>query len=81
MIVVRIELWRFGSPRDVKPLGSVKIWNDATGTATRGNYGFEVLNAAGKVFRKGEVKDFPRKALLAADLLYRVLKEAFGARN
>lgn len=80
MIRVTVELipWGVGKPQH---LGTAEIFNDATGTTTRGNYGFRLFSRNKRLYKEGEVKDFPRKRLLAYDLLYRVLREAMGERN
>lgn len=69
-------------------LGVGEIWNDVSGTITRGNYGFRLgkrgqtrIGPFDNVWKQGEVKGFPRQKLLAWDLLYRCLKEAVGNRN
>ncbi len=38
--------------------------------------GIDYLKKRSKVFREGEVKDFPRKSLGSWDLLHRILKNA-----
>jgi hypothetical protein len=87
MIVVTVELWRYGNPDDRETLGVGVIYNDATGSETRGNYKFYLskrridilafaksLRQPGRsVWKSGEVTDFPRKRLLAWDLLSRCL--------
>lgn len=57
---------------------SLQDFNDS---GTRGDYTFRLFGKKGYSFRKGKVINFPRKRLLAWDLLYRVLKEAIGNRN
>ncbi len=59
----------------VSLLGQVDIWNDATGTGTRGNYRFCVRGKR-KVLAEGEIKDFPRKSRSALELLRRCLEAA-----
>jgi hypothetical protein len=59
----------------------IVIANDCTGTGRKGNYKFHALNKAGKPFREGAIKDFPRQELLAYDLVFRVLREMVGERN
>lgn len=81
MIVVRIELWPKGDETKKKPLGMIGIANDASGNSTLGNYTFSSINKAGLPYRSGSVKQFPRKRLLAFDLLFRVLREMVGDRN
>ena len=64
-------------------LGVAEIANDATGTISSGNYryAFSKRKLPNQIFKGGSIKDFPRKRLLAWDLLYRCLKDAVGERN
>lgn len=62
-----------------------ELYNDATGTHSRGNYVLKVYrkgeNFGGRVWRAATVQDFPRKSLSAWDLLFRALRGAVGERN
>lgn len=83
MIRVTIELVKHGDETQTSHLGTIEIWNDATGTPTRGNYKF-LLSRKGhpkSSWQAGMVKDFPRRARNSYDLLYRVLRTAVGERN
>lgn len=81
MIVVKVELWPGGDKTRKRPLGRMKIWNDNSGTATAGNYKFELAHAGvyyGKrkgPFKTGRVRNFLRR-LSPYRLIYRCLKEA-----
>lgn len=82
MIRVTVELLPKGRGQP-QHLGTMEITNDGTGNRSRGNYTYR-LSMRGKpevTLRAGAVKGFPRRALLAWDLLYRVLHDAVGARN
>lgn len=86
MIKVTIELWPMGNEARKQNLGEIIIANDATGSNHIGNYWFKLMKSAryaktAGVWKKGEVKDFPRTRLGPYDLLYRVLREAVGVRN
>lgn len=81
MIVVKIELWPWGEESRKVELGTARIWNDASGSSTVGNYGYELKGKSGSPMGKGEVKDFPRQRLMAWDLLLRVLRDARGKKN
>lgn len=81
MIYVKVELWPLGDKEKAKPLGELLIANDGTGTLTRGNYRAVIKNSVGRLTRRGEVKDFPRKRLNVFDLMYRMLKVMVGERN
>ena len=76
MLVVRIELWPGGCEARKRTLATGTITNLGTGSKTRGNYFADLRDAAGRAWRHGTVTNFPRKRLLAWDLLYRVCKSA-----
>lgn len=84
MILITVELVsaRTGK-REV--LGKAEIYNDATGTPSRGNYVAKLYkrgeNFGGSVWKAGRIEDFPRKRLLMWDLLFRVLRELVEDRN
>lgn len=83
MIVLKIELWPHGDSSKARSLGLGIIVNEGTGDPTHGNY-FVSLRSAGKQARKwkeGKVAMFPRKRLLAWDLIYRALHATISYRN
>lgn len=80
MVVIKVELWPGGDATRAKKLGEAHIWNKSN-LAPISNYGFSIFDKAGRQFRRGDVKGFPRNRLLAWDLLFRVLRAAFGGRN
>lgn len=82
MIEITVKLIPHGR-RDLKPetLGVCVIANTGKGTPTKGKYFYALKGKSNKVLREGYINDFPRKRLLAWDLLYRILHECFGARN
>ena len=83
MIVIKVEIWPYGDASKARSLGVAVIVNDGTGRATSGNYSVH-LSTAGDHARKwksGKVKQFPRKKLLAWDLIYRALGVTIGDRN
>lgn len=83
MIEITVKLIPHGR-RDVEPvvLGVCLIANDGTGTPSSGAYKYIMCGKQQKVMlREGFIEGFPRKRLLAWDLLYRVLHQAFGERN
>ncbi len=84
MIKVIVELHPFGSEADKRVLGEMIVWNDGTGSPSRGNYKFWFGRGAntlaeqrkvrkGDVPPKGEVRDFPRKSYSVFELLKRCL--------
>lgn len=81
MIRITIEILPFGFEDNKRTVGSMEIYNDATGTATRGNYVFKLFDKLGRKRFTGEIKDFPRKQLTTWDLLFRILKMIVGYRN
>jgi hypothetical protein len=82
MIKITIELWPLGFEKDKEILGVMEIWNNASGTRTRGNYGFKILEKGRtSVWKSGDVLRFPRKRLGSWDLLYRCLKQVLYERN
>ena len=82
-----------GNIVDREVLGIMDIWNNGSGSDTIGNYGYcawpagtpkDILhfkNTVNKAKWSGSVVNFPRKKLLAWDLLLRCLKDSFGDRN
>jgi hypothetical protein len=80
MLVVRIEL-HSAVTGEVTTLATGKIVNTGAGTPTRGNYRIELRDAAGRKWKTGHIEGFPRKRLLAWDLLYRALEKLVGTRN
>ena len=64
-----------------RTLATGKIVNTGTGSPTQGNYRIELQDAAGRKWKTGNIEGFPRKRLLAWDLLYRALEKLLGNRN
>jgi hypothetical protein len=81
MLVVKIELWPFGDPTRAKTLATGMIANTGAGTPTRGDYRVLLRDAAGRPWKSGTVESFPRKRLLAWDLLFRALRNLIADRN
>ena len=81
MIVVTVELESAISPDRDRLLGVLTIANDATGTATSGDYRAELRGADGRVLETCVVRGFPRARLLAWDLVYRALRTMRGDKN
>lgn len=72
----------------VTSLGEAVIYNDGTGSDSLGNYvaefgkkGQTFQQAHSRPWKFAEVKGFPRKRLLAWDLLQRALTAALGDRK
>lgn len=81
MLVIRIELWPHGDMARRKTIATGTIANTGTGTTTRGNYRVQLRDALGRPWKRGIVEDFPRKRLLAWDLLARALHAILAGRN
>lgn len=83
MIRVTVELLPQGDESRKKHLGTAIIANTGSGNVTRGNYTVS-LSMRGKpntIWKRGEVRGFPRKRLGAWDLLYLALHSVVGNRN
>ena len=81
MLVVRIELWPHGDLTRCRTIATGRIINTGTGTPARGNYRIELRDALGRLWKSGVVDNFPRKRLLAWDLLTCALYSVLGSRN
>jgi hypothetical protein len=57
------------------------ITNTGEGTPSKGTYRVCLLDKDGRVWKCGNVKNFPRKKLLAWDLLLRALVNTIGIRE
>ena len=77
MLIVRIEL-HSAITGEIKTVATGKIVNTGAGTPTRGHYRVELRDAAGRLWRTGAVENFPRKRLLAWDLLHWALEKLLG---
>lgn len=75
MIQVPILLDVHGRGNDIRPLGSIVIVNDGTGTPDRGNYDVEQYDKHTKrVVRKGRVENWPRNSKSPVQLLAAAIK-------
>ena len=81
MLRVTVELVPCGIESRAKVIATGIIANTGTGTPTRGDYRIELRDAAGRKWKRGGITGFPRKRLLAWDLLYRALGRVVGNRN
>jgi hypothetical protein len=83
MIRVTIELLPFGSEEGRKHLGTIEIANDGTGTVDCGNYMVRQAKAGARrqEWKRGVVKDFPRRLRGPYDLLFRALAATVGSRQ
>lgn len=81
MLRITIELVPWGIESRAKIIATGTIANTGTGTPTSGDYRVELRDAAGRKWKTGGITGFPRKRLLAWDLLYRALEKVVGNRN
>ncbi len=80
VLVVKIEL-HSAITGQIKTIATGKIANTGKGTPTKGEYRIELRDALGRLWKTGNIKDFPRKRLLAWDLLACALYSVLGKRN
>lgn len=87
MLRVTVELWPHGRADKKKTLAVMDIYNDGTGTDTRGNYKYRVYRRPvigrplSKPSREGAVTNYPRKAYPVWELVRRVLNGAWRAKK
>lgn len=82
MVYIRVEIWPRGDRSKARLLGEGFIANVGMNqTKTRGWYKASFRGKRDVYLRGADVANFPRKQLLAWDLLLRALTAAFGARN
>lgn len=84
MVVVKIEMWPRGDESKKYPLAEMHIAN-VGGNASSGDYEFVAYGKGGQRWPgqrgTGRIERFPRKRLMAFDLLFRCLKIMVGPRN
>ena len=80
ILIVKIEL-HSAVTGEVTTIATGKIVNTGTGSPSQGNYRIELRDAAGRMWKTGHIEGFPRKRLLAWDLLCRALEKLVGSRN
>ena len=81
MLRITVELVPWGVESRARIIATGTIANTGMGTPTRGDYRIELRDAAGRKWKTGHIENFPRKRLLAWDLLYRALGKVVGGRN
>lgn len=75
MIVANIELVSAVSKSRDKHQGRIEIGNIG-GTAVKGNYRYRIFGKRGQLLHEGVLNGFPRKELLAIDLVALCLADA-----
>lgn len=80
MVRVTVELVPRGRG-EPRHLGTAEIYNDGSGSRTRGNYKYRLFSKSKRVWKTGGIEGFPRTQRLGWDLLFRVLRSAVGDRN
>ena len=83
MLRVTVELCPKRHTSNPELLGTAIIYNDLSGDLNSGNYSVAFYKRGSKkvLWKKSRVENFPRKKLLAWDLLYRALDAIVGQRN
>lgn len=64
----------------IKTQQRIEIANTGQGTQTQGYYRYTLFNKSNKIMKTGTIGPFPRKELLACDLLLLCLIDARGQR-
>lgn len=80
MIYIRVELWPGGDKKRATVLAEAEIAN-ISNLSPRSSYRYQLYGKKGAPMGFGQIHHFPRKRLMAWDLIYRVLKDARGDRN
>ncbi len=81
MLRITIELVPGGNEDRKKVIAAGTIANLGTGEPSVGNYFVDLRDKAGRPWKHGTLTGFPRKRLLAWDLLCRSLALLVGDRN
>lgn len=84
MLRFKYEMVPFGLESATRTIGTLKIWNDGSGTLTNGNYQYYVSiqskNQNPTMF-SGNIIKFPRKEQDAFDLLQLVISDIQNQRK
>lgn len=84
MLRFKYEMVPFGLESATRTIGTLKIWNDGSGTLTNGNYQYslsmQIKNQDAAVF-SGSILKFPRKTQDAFDLLQLVISDIQNQRK
>jgi hypothetical protein len=81
MLRITIELVPGGNEDRKKVIATGTITNLGTSGPSVGNYFVDLRDKAGRLWRHGTIFGFPRRKLLAWDLLCRALTALIGDRN
>ena len=83
MLKITVEIWPKGLEEEKRVLCTAKIFNDLTGTLTSGNYKavFSRTDDWSKVWKKVELKGFPRRKLGPWHLLSWALEALFKEKR
>jgi hypothetical protein len=81
MLRITIELVPQGREAAKRTIAVGTITNLGTGSFTSGDYFVDLRDAAGRKWKHCTLTGFPRKRLLAWDLLFRALRTLVGRRN
>ena len=83
MICVTVDIRPFGNEGEKREAYQIIIVNDTTGTSLRGNYIYRItkLGLHKLPWRRGEVKNFPRKRKDVLHLLKQVIDNALEEKD
>lgn len=74
MIVITVEMWPGGKKQGRYLLGTAIVSNIGGGTKARGDYQYGLALKTARVWRDGEIKNFPRSKRNVWYLLKEILK-------
>jgi len=79
MILINLEMLPHGFQKGKQNLGTIRIWNNGTGTLSLGNYNYKVTKG-NKVKIEGQITGFARKREDVFALLHLVLKDIYKSK-
>lgn len=83
MIVIKVELWPFGSEERAEEIGRMTITNDGTSrNPMRGDYNTKIMRrgTTDKVQKQGRVENYPRKSYSVWELVRRALNDIYSKK-
>lgn len=83
VLVVTVKIWPKGNPEFEYTLGTAYIRNDGTGSPSKGNYTYDIVGRGESTLNggAGRIEGFPRKRLIAWELVHRVLDQFHSMRK
>ncbi len=76
MIVIKVEIWPYGDESKAKHEGTVVIFNDLSGTESKGNYEYAISKwgRPTHIWKRGTIDNFSRKR----DNVWKLMQQVFG---